>query len=60
MSWCVRHLLGANAEKILAATDAAVLRQTAGPERLDIIRKTFDYLREQRIELAPATPFLQL
>jgi len=54
--WCVQHLLGTRAARVLSAADAAASRHTAGPGRLDLARKTLDYLRKQPIELAPGVP----
>lgn len=56
--WCARHLIGARADRALAAADVAASKQLSGPGRLDLTRRTFDYLRRQSIELAPGAPLV--
>ncbi len=58
MAWCVEHLVGASAERVLTRTDEVASQLLSGPERLALVRKTFDYLRKQNIELAPGAPLL--
>jgi hypothetical protein len=58
MALCVRHFVGTKADGILDAADDAAAKLLAGPERLVLVRKTFDYLRVQNIELAPGTPLV--
>lgn len=53
MLWCARHVLGRDWERVVAEADAAAARLLTGPERLSLLRRTFDYLRTQNIELAP-------
>lgn len=59
VAWCVGHLLGGRAARVLTAADEAASRQTSGPGRLGMATRTFDYLRKQPLELAPGVP-LQL
>jgi hypothetical protein len=47
MVFCVGHYAGSRARRVLEQADSAANRQLAGPERLDFIGKTFDYLRKQ-------------
>ncbi|WP_059568614.1 argonaute/piwi family protein [Burkholderia vietnamiensis] len=54
--WCAHHLLGRNADRVLAEADNAAAKHLSGPERLAVVKKTFDYLRSQNIELAPGVP----
>jgi hypothetical protein len=57
--WCVRHLLGdAKADRILEQAEGTASKLLSGPERLQLIRRTFDYLRKQNIELAPGAPLV--
>ena len=58
MTDCVRHFLGTRADSVLQATEDAAAQCLSGPERLSLIRKTFDYLRDQNIELAPGVPLV--
>lgn len=54
--WCAHHLLGTSAERVLAEADSAAAAHLSGPERLSLIRKTFDYLRTHNFEVAPGIP----
>lgn len=56
--WCVQHLLGDKAERVLQATANAATAALAGPGRLDLIDKTLTYLRGKSIELVPGVPLL--
>jgi hypothetical protein len=58
MDWCVRHFLGSNAERILEATATEASKHLGGSERLAVIRRTFEYLRSQKIDLAPGAPLV--
>lgn len=51
--WCANHLLGTSAERVLAEADSAAVAHLSGPERLSLIRKTFDYLRTKNFDIAP-------
>lgn len=51
--WCARHVLGRDWEQLVAEADAGAARMLTGPERLLLVRRTFDYLRTQDIQLAP-------
>jgi len=53
MVWCTRHFLGAESDRVLEAVDNAATTHLSGPERLALIRRTFDYLRKRPIDLAP-------
>lgn len=53
MESCVRHFLGGKADAAIAEADANAEKHLAGPERLALVRKTFDYLRAQSIEVTP-------
>jgi hypothetical protein len=55
LDWCVRHLLGAQAEGVLADAESAAAKLLSGRERLALVCKTFDYLRTLRIEVTPDT-----
>lgn len=56
VAWCVKQLLGRDADRVLAAADHAAAKQLTGPARLELVRRTFDYLQKQGIELAPGVP----
>lgn len=58
LSWCVQHLLGAKAQRVLEAASDAASKHLSGPNRLEFIRRTFEYLRKQQIDLAPGIPLL--
>ena len=56
VNWCIQHLARSRAERIIVDTEAMAAQHLSGPQRLDTIRRTLDYLRSQEIELAPGTP----
>jgi hypothetical protein len=58
LAWCIQHLLKQNAERVLQATTDQAAEHLSGPKRLDLIDKTFGYLRAQSIELAPGVPLI--
>lgn len=58
LEWCVRHFLGGKADATLAEADANAERHLAGPERLALVRRTFDYLRGQSVEVIPGLPIV--
>src|ERR1019366_7553172 len=45
MVWCARHVLGRDWERMVAEADGNAARLLTGPERLSLLRRTFDYLR---------------
>ncbi|OPF64412.1 Piwi domain-containing protein [Hydrogenophaga sp. H7] len=58
VAMCVQRLVGAGAERLLAEADSAAMNHLSGPERLSLVRRTFDYLRTQNIEAAPGVPVI--
>ncbi|MGN8118686.1 argonaute/piwi family protein [Labrys sp. 22185] len=55
---CVNHLIGNEAGgRLLEQAEGEASRILGGSERLSLIRRTFDYIRKQDIELAPGVPF---
>jgi hypothetical protein len=50
---CVRHLAPSRAEQILHSVQIEAAKLLSGPGRIEQIRKTFDYIRGQSIEVAP-------
>ena len=58
MAWCVNHYARSNADTILGQADATATKLLGGQDRLNLIRKTFDYLRKQTIDLAPGAPLI--
>lgn len=56
--WCARHFLGANAERVLNDADNAAAKHLVGPERLGLVRRMFDYLRSQNLQLAPGAQLI--
>ena len=56
VAWCAKHLLGSRADGVLAEADGLAAKLLSGPERLELVRKTLDYLRGQTIELFPGMP----
>lgn len=54
--WCAQHLLGSAADRVLSEAESSAISHLSGPKRLTLIRKTFDYLRTQHFEVAPALP----
>jgi Piwi domain len=55
---CVNHYAGSRAARVLEQTDAAANKLLSGPERLNFINKTFEYLRKQTIEVSPGAPLV--
>lgn len=53
VEWCVRSLAPSKSDQILASVQNESTAFVSGPGRFDQIRKTFDYLRCQQIELVP-------
>lgn len=53
VTWCAHHFLGNRAETVLAEADKLAAKYLSGPERLELVRRTLDYLRTQQIELIP-------
>lgn len=53
VNWCIEHLLKGRADRAIEQADAAAAHHLSGPQRLELIRRTFDYLRGQNLELAP-------
>lgn len=53
VSWCVQHLAPSRADRIIEQADATAAQQLSGPQRLELIRRTIEYLRGQNLELAP-------
>jgi hypothetical protein len=53
VNWCVEHLLRGRAEKVIEQADSLAAYHLSGPQRLELTRRTFDYLRSQSLELAP-------
>ena len=53
LRWCIDHLLGAKGQSVWNASDESAAKFLTGPGRLDLTKKTFDYLRKQQIEAAP-------
>lgn len=53
VNWCIETLLRGRASRVIEHADAAAAHHLSGPQRLELIRRTFDYLRAQRLELAP-------
>jgi hypothetical protein len=53
VSWCIEHLLKGRADRAIEQADAEAAHHLSGPQRLELIRRTFDYLRGQQLELAP-------
>ena len=58
LAWCVRYLLGSNAERALEASADLAAEQLAGPKRLEVIDRTLGYLRAQTVELGPGAPLV--
>jgi Piwi domain len=58
IAFCAQRLIGTGAERLLAEADNAAMNHLSGPERLGLVRRTFDYLRAQRIEVAPGIPVI--
>lgn len=56
VTWCVEHLLRNKADRVIAEADAIAAQHLSGPQRLELIRRTVDYLRAQGLELAPGVP----
>ena len=56
VSWCIEHLLKGRAGKVIELAEAAAAHHLSGPQRLELIRRTFDYLRGINLELAPGVP----
>ncbi|MGJ5135373.1 argonaute/piwi family protein [Bradyrhizobium oligotrophicum] len=51
---CVRHFVGEHeSARILEETESTASRILSGPERLDLIKRTFDYIGKQNIDLVP-------
>lgn len=53
LHWCIKHLLKGRASQVIEQAEDAAAQQMSGPQRLDLIRRTFDYLRGLGLELAP-------
>jgi hypothetical protein len=53
VNWCIEHLLKGRANRAIEQADATAAHHLSGPQRLELIRRTFDYLRSQQMELAP-------
>ena len=53
VNWCVEHLLGGRADSVIDEAESEAARHLSGPQRLELIRRTFDYLRGQTLELVP-------
>ena len=53
VKWCIEHLLKSRAERTIEQAEAAAAHHLSGPQRLELIRRTFDYLRGLDLELAP-------
>ncbi|MDD3183518.1 MAG: hypothetical protein PHD48_12060 [Alphaproteobacteria bacterium] len=58
LSWCLQHLLKHNTESVQHAAANLAAEYLSGPKRLELVGKTFDYLRSQPIELAPGVPLI--
>jgi hypothetical protein len=58
MAWCVKQYAGSNADRVLDQADATAMQLLSGRDRLSLIGKTFDYLRNQTIELVPGAPLV--
>jgi hypothetical protein len=58
MAGCVNHFARSNADRILGQADATATKLLGGQDRLNLIGKTFDYLRKQTIDLAPGAPLI--
>ena len=53
VNWCIEHLLKGRADRGIEQADDAAAHHLSGPQRLELIRRTFDYLRGLDLELAP-------
>ncbi|ESZ31563.1 hypothetical protein X732_29615 [Mesorhizobium sp. L2C066B000] len=53
VDWCVQQLNPAKAGQILMSVQAEAAKFLNGPGRFELIKRTFDYLRTQSIELVP-------
>lgn len=53
LTWCVERLAGPKSAALLAEADSTAATLLSGPERLTLLRKTFDYLRTVQIRLTP-------
>ena len=58
MAWCVKQYTGSNADRVLDQADATAMQLLGGRDRLSLIGKTFDYLRNQTVELVPGAPLV--
>jgi Piwi domain len=52
-AWCVERLLGVEAGTVMAEAESKAALLLSGPERLALVRRTFDYLRTLRINVTP-------
>ncbi|MGU3465177.1 argonaute/piwi family protein [Methylobacterium sp. C33D] len=51
--WCIKHLAPTKYESIISALAEQTSAIASGPKRLEQIKKTFDYVRKQPIEIVP-------
>ncbi|MBO6636879.1 MAG: hypothetical protein JJ920_08120 [Roseitalea sp.] len=55
--WCVRSLLGNDAERVLNDAKLAASQLHSGPGRLKTIEETLGFLRDQALEAVPGVEF---
>lgn len=58
VTWCIQHLLGDKAERVIERAEVSAAKHISGAERYELIRRTFDYLRSLPLELAPGIPLV--
>jgi acetoacetate decarboxylase len=56
VTWCIQQLLRERADRVIERAETNAAKHLSGPERHELIRRTFDYLRAQPLELAPGVP----
>ncbi|OBR49624.1 argonaute/piwi family protein [Paraburkholderia tropica] len=53
INWTIECLLKGRANRVIEQADDAAAYHLSGPQRLELVRRTFDYLRGLDLELAP-------
>jgi hypothetical protein len=56
VTWCIEHFARAKAARIIEQADNNAASHLSGPQRLELVRRTLDYLRGQELELVPGVP----
>ncbi|AXF06545.1 hypothetical protein CUJ91_00540 [Paraburkholderia graminis] len=53
VNWVIERLLKGRAQRAIEQADASAAHHLSGPQRLELVCRTFDYLRGLDLELAP-------